>query len=125
MLLNIAKEVAPPKMMQISESINQWNIDNCTDIKILLLPIAHPQLNPIELVWSWVKTEVGKKNTDFKMSTVKATKTLERINEITPEMWRSSCLKSDEHARQYMEVDDMDDNADDENDMNDDEHITG
>ena len=71
--------------------------------QILLLPIAHPHLNPIELVWSWVKTVVGKRNNDFKMWTVKA-KTLERINEVTPEMSRNSYLKSDEHARSSASI---------------------
>ena len=116
MLLNIAKDMAPPKVMRVTETLNQWNTEHNTDIKILLLPIAHPQLNPIELVWSWVKTEVAKRNKDFKMKTLHAL-IVQRINEITPEMWRKSCRRSDGVAREYMEVDDM--NEEDEDDDND------
>ena len=119
MLLSIAKDMAPPKVMRVTKTLNQWNIDHNTDIKILLLPIAHPQLNPIELVWSWVKTEVAKRNKDFKMKTLYDL-TIQRKDEITPEMWSKSCRRSDEIAREYMEVDEeVLDEGDDDNDNND------
>jgi hypothetical protein len=119
MLLSIAKDMAPPKVMRVTKTLNQWNIDHNTDIKILLLPIAHPQLNPIELVWSWVKTEVAKRNKDFKMKTLYDL-TIQRKDEITPEMWSKSCRRSDEIAREYMEVDEeVLDEGDDDNENND------
>ena len=41
------------------------------DIKILRLPVGHSELNPIELIWVQVKSEVARKNTSFKIADVK------------------------------------------------------
>jgi hypothetical protein len=38
-------------------------IEKCgKDIKLLWLPVAHCELNPIELIWSHVKGEVARNN---------------------------------------------------------------
>ena len=41
------------------------------NIKILRLPVGHSELNPIELIWAQVKSEVARKNTMFKITDVK------------------------------------------------------
>jgi transposase len=120
-LLHIAREMAPDKVMRITETVNEWNAMHNSDIRTLLLPVAHPQLNPIELVWSWVKVEVAKRNTAHTMSALHAI-TVQRVNEITPDMWNKSCNKSLRTGREYMEVDDevmeSGDEDDEEEEMN-------
>lgn len=64
--------------------------------------------------------EVAKRNKDFKMQTLHDL-TIERKNELTPEMWNKSCRKSDEVAREYMEVDDMNNEEEIEDDDDDEE----
>jgi transposase len=122
-LYRIAREVAPPKQLRLQVTVNRWNERNQTDIKILLLPIAHPQLNPIEMVWSWVKVEVGKRNKSFTMTSVK-NETIKRVGEINATQWNAACNKSDAVAVEYMEVDDIEEDSDDdheESDVQDDE----
>jgi transposase len=124
MLLHIARELAPTKVMKITETVNKYNTENNTDIRILLLPIAHPQLNPIELVWSWVKVEVAKRNTTQTMRELHDL-TLQRVNEITPEMWNNSCMRSDKFGREYMEADDEVMHSGDEEDEEDENNEDG
>ena len=33
-----------------------------------MLPVAHPELNPIELAWSFLKRSVAAQTTDFKLA---------------------------------------------------------
>ena len=40
------------------------------DIKILILPTRHCMLNPIELVWGWIKGQVAKHNKQGKLEEV-------------------------------------------------------
>ena len=44
---------------------------NGTDIRLLLLPVAHPVLNPIELMWGRIKRYVRDSNCDFTMSHIR------------------------------------------------------
>ncbi|KAJ4449312.1 hypothetical protein ANN_00710 [Periplaneta americana] len=64
---------------------------------VLRLPPYHCDFNPIELIWTQVKSDVAKHNTDFK---IRKTKELfeAALEKITPENWSSVC----EHVR-YIE----------------------
>ncbi len=61
------------------------------DLKLLWLPVAHCEFNPIELVWSYVKREVGKNNKTFKIKDVLplCQKTLAAVS---PELW-AECVQ--------------------------------
>jgi hypothetical protein len=48
--------------VRVIKIVDNWNEDQGTDIKILLLPVAHPRLNHIELIWSRVKTHMASNN---------------------------------------------------------------
>ena len=37
---------------------------------VLFLPVAYPELNPIEMVWGCIKRTVSSKNMSFKLSYV-------------------------------------------------------
>jgi transposase len=41
-----------------------------TDIKVNILPIARPQLSPIELIWNWTKVYVKSNKHDFSKRSV-------------------------------------------------------
>jgi hypothetical protein len=101
MLLYMAKELAPPKELKVLQTLKKRNDEHNTDIRIAFLPVAHPQLNPI--VWSWVKTHVARHNKAYTMEAAH-TLTLERVHQITPEMWGKSYLKSKRFAEDCMEL---------------------
>jgi len=69
------------------------------DVKILWLPPAHCELNPIELVWSKVKGYISEHN---KGGNVNSILELSRraITTVTPELWKK-CIS---HARKYEEI---------------------
>ena len=54
------------KVKELADSF----MDGEFEIKILFLPIAHPELNPIEMVWGCVKSAVSKANYRFRLSDV-------------------------------------------------------
>uniref|UniRef100_A0A8D9E559 Tc1-like transposase DDE domain-containing protein n=1 Tax=Cacopsylla melanoneura TaxID=428564 RepID=A0A8D9E559_9HEMI len=68
----------------------------------LRLPPYHPDLNPIELVWSQLKGRVAKRNVNFSMSEVTKLVT-EECNAITEEDWRSCCNHTRKIEEAYME----------------------
>ena len=39
-------------------------------IRIMLLPVAYPELNPIEMVWSQMKDYIKKRNTKYSLTDV-------------------------------------------------------
>ena len=71
---------------------------------ILRLPVAHPELNPIELAWSVVKGYVAKNNKKF---TLKEIETLvpEGIKAVTPALWKKFCEHTEKVEDEYWERD--------------------
>jgi len=61
------------------------------DIRILFLPPAHCELNPIELVWAFVKGKIATLNTTGGPKNV-LNVTLECLKLVTKELW-TSCIK--------------------------------
>lgn len=79
----------------------------------LRLPPYHPDLNPIELVWSWLKDRVAKRNVNFSMGDV-----LQIVNEecgaITDKDWRNCCNHSRSVENNYLELEPIFDRATEE-----------
>ena len=46
------------KVQNIAKNFNEAEFE----IKILLFPVTHPELNPAEIVWSKIKREISAKN---------------------------------------------------------------
>ena len=71
-LLIMCKNMRPPKRLKIEDWILAWNLTHRTNVRFLILPVATPQLNPIELVWGNVKTWVASNNHEYKMENVRS-----------------------------------------------------
>ncbi len=68
-LLEEAKRLVPPPKYKVQQLADKFSLPNF-DIKILFLPVSHPELNPMEMIWSYVKRKVGKNNLEFKLCEV-------------------------------------------------------
>ena len=69
-LLEKSKSIYVPKEYILESITKKYCEANGKDIQILRLPIGHSELNPIEMIWAQVKSEVAKKNVTFKMKDV-------------------------------------------------------
>ena len=72
--------------------------------KVLRLPVAQPELNPIELAWSVVKGYVAKHNQKFTLKEVEAL-VPQAINTITPAMWKKFCDHTEKVEEEYWKKD--------------------
>ena len=59
------------KKYRLEEIIERFCQMYGKEIKILWLPVGHSEVNPIELIWAEVKSDVARKNTTFKIAYVK------------------------------------------------------
>jgi len=96
----------PAKKFKIFDIINEYNRNNNTDIKINMLPVAHPVLNPIELLWNWIKTHVRNNNTTFSMVDIE-TLTRARVQELDSTWWIKACDHSHKFAENYQVADNI------------------
>lgn len=72
--------------------------------KVLRLPVAHPELNPIELAWSVLKGFVARNNKKFTLREVEAL-VIQGINTVTPAMWTSFCRHTENVENEYWKRD--------------------
>ena len=71
---------------------------------VLRLPVAHCELNPIELAWASVKGYVAKHNKEFTMTETKQL-TEDGFTHTTTDMWRSFCRHVVDVEYEYFEND--------------------
>jgi len=57
-----------------------------SSVKILISPVAHPELNPIEMVWGTIKMALKRAILDFTMAALKALVDIEGAK-ITADVW--------------------------------------
>jgi hypothetical protein len=62
----------------------------CQGHRVLRLPPYHPELNPIEKIWTLVKNWVAARNVSFKAKEVEKL-TKERFEAVTVEDWSKIC----------------------------------
>jgi len=63
------------------------------DVSVLISPVAHPELNPIEMVWGTVKMALKRANTSFSLATLRSMAEVEFVK-ITAMVW----AKYEDHA---------------------------
>ena len=68
-LLEQARAMYPAPKYKIQKIADKFETEDFS-IKILFLPVAHPELNPIEMVWGKVKRNVASRNMTFQLSAV-------------------------------------------------------
>ena len=72
-------------------------------VSVIFSPVAHPELNTIEMVWAIVKVAVRKANVTFTTSRLQELVTIE-FAEISAEAWGVSEDSDVGTENQYMEV---------------------
>lgn len=92
-LLAKCKSVFIPKKYVIEKLAKEYCEKNNKDLQILRLPIGHSELNPIELIWAQVKSEVARKNVTFKMKDVQ-----NLVNESLGNVTASNWAKAEKHS---------------------------
>jgi len=70
----------PAPRYQVQDLARRFNV------KILISPVAHPELNPIEMVWGTVKMALKRANLGFTMAALKALVDTE-FAKITADVW--------------------------------------
>ncbi|XP_054260244.1 uncharacterized protein LOC128984900 [Macrosteles quadrilineatus] len=70
---------------------------------VLRLPPYHPDLNPIELIWSLLKERVAKKNVNFNMDSVEQL-VKDTCESITKDDWKRRCEHTKKIEEAYMEL---------------------
>ena len=69
---------------------------------MLRLPVAHCELDPIELAWASVKGYVAKHNKTFPMAETKQL-TLDGFKHTTADMWRNFCKHVVDIENEYIQ----------------------
>ena len=86
-LLAEARRIYPPPTYKIQKIANKF------DVKVLFLPVGHSELNPIEIVWVFVKRKVAMPNMNFSLTEV------ENLTRLQLSSVTSDCFKKYyEHA---------------------------
>ena len=67
------------------------------DVKLLWLPVAHCEVNPIELIWAYVKNKVAKENVPSNHVDRVCELCKEVMNNLPPDLWE----KCETHAKKY------------------------
>jgi transposase len=105
-MYQLACEMKPKPQYLFHEWCKSFNSAHGTDITVLLLPVAHPVLNPIELLWGQIKRYVRSHNHQFKMDRIEAL-VKEKRNQIGPDEWQASFRHSWSYAVDQWSVDEQ------------------
>lgn len=93
-LLELVKSHKGEKKYEIDKTAKNYGHE------VLRLPPYHCCLNPIELIWAQIKTEMKKKNSNSNQTIKRVDEiTKDAISHVTPQNWRQ-CMK---HTRQIEE----------------------
>ena len=68
-LLECAKSIYPAPKYKIQKIADTF-ANGEFEINVIFMPVAHPELNPIELVWSSIKRYVSTRNHKYRLSDV-------------------------------------------------------
>ena len=77
---------------------------------VLRLPVAHCELNPIELVWAQVKDFARKRNKTFRLADVEKLVPA-AFEEVTPEHWKRCCEHAIKEEERFWRTDGLQEEA--------------
>lgn len=88
---------ARPYFRTPEKRLDQLTKELRPDVELIWLPVAHCELNAIELIWAYVKNKIAKvnrSNAEEKGNSVNVTRDLceETLQTVTPELW-AKCVK--------------------------------
>lgn len=83
-----AKNTAPGPKYQVQGLADQFNDGKC-EIKSIFPPVAHPEVNPIEMIWGTVKRSFAANTTSLILSEVLEAQLKEKVNKYTPERFNA------------------------------------
>lgn len=80
------------------------------DVKLLWLPVAHCELNPIELIWAYVKSKVAKVNLANAAEKGRSLEVMnnlckEALRSVTPDLWKKCISHTTRIEDDYWEKD--------------------
>ena len=97
-LLALAKQNKPDPTYVIDDVVREHGHE------VLRLPPYHPDLNPIELIWSQVKNLIASRNLTYRLADLVNIANIS-FDEIGPNRWRSVCEHVQKVEKQYREKD--------------------
>jgi len=102
----LATEIKPKPQYLVHEWCKSFNESHGSNVTVLLLPVAHPVLNPIELIWSRVKRYVREGNHDYDMAKIRQL-ALEVQGSLGPDDWKGVCEHSHAFAVDQWRADEL------------------
>jgi len=109
-LYSLACELKPKPRYLFHEWVKSYNEAHGTNITALLLPVAHPILNPIEMMWGQIKRFVRSRNRpgdpEQSMETLKSL-VLEKRDAQGGEQWQASFRHSWRYAIDQWKADEF------------------
>lgn len=106
MLFALASEMRPKPAFLAQQWVNEFNASKGSDVKFLLLPVTHPVLNPIELMWSLIKRHVRANNHEFTMESVEQL-TKSKVAALDATAWKRSVQHSWKYATEQWRADEQ------------------
>ena len=97
-LLDLVKQHRPEPLYLTDKHIHEHGHT------VLRLPVAHCELNPIELAWASVKGYVAKRNKDFTMKEIERL-TPDGFKHTTTDVWRQFCRHVVDVENEYVRKD--------------------
>ena len=106
-LYNRCRAMDPKPRYKVQEMFDEYNAANPgRDLKVLFLPVATPQLNPIEDLWGEQKVYVRARNVDFTMAAIKIL-VLEKFDAQDATSWAKRYDKMHRFALDSWEADEL------------------
>jgi len=105
-LLQTAKPHFQPKEYLLEKIVGQCQ----KQIKILWLPVAHCELNPIELIWAYIKNAVARENKTFKIKDVLQL-CQSKLSTVPQSVWANSVRHAQKVEQYYWDKDRLCDTA--------------
>uniref|UniRef100_K3WQP1 Tc1-like transposase DDE domain-containing protein n=1 Tax=Globisporangium ultimum (strain ATCC 200006 / CBS 805.95 / DAOM BR144) TaxID=431595 RepID=K3WQP1_GLOUD len=102
----IYKENAPKLIYEVSVLAQQHGCN------VLFLPVGHPELNPIELMWSRLKGFIAQRNVNFSLQEIEklAHEFIDTFDAATWAKYAEHCVKVENEylsAADYIELNDL------------------
>ena len=101
-MLEQARKIYPAPKYKIQKIADKFTSADF-NIKILFLPVAHPELNPIEIVWGRVKRAVARNNLTFQLAAVEQ-ETKRQVDNISAHDFKKFANHAKKEEEKYTQL---------------------